>query len=460
MKYGEQLERESVPEWSLHNVDYNSLKHEIKAHTTRDQATARTIPGHPDTSLRRFEDALYNELCRQHDRLDLFVTSKADEVSRRLDHIAASIKRVSAKSQHQSDLPSVSLRNQRKFLKYERELLRCREDTQALIRFVNAQVTAFRKILKKYRKWTGSTSLSTRFNDEVLSNPKSFTRRDFTDLQRRHDQVAEVLRNATPALSEPSSPSSVDTPVAPSTRRDSSSPRVTFDPLPPSYLDPQTKYWNEYDDGSEAGNPEDDYAIYIDPDQGSSFPGFKYAQAIVSFPLEKAKAWLGKPRSSERQPLTSSLSSGGPLNQGYGSTTAVHTDSEEDEEAYASSDNFPTQGYAALYALPSVHSQRLHRYRERVLFWGTIGCFGAAFVFFGIAGILISTGRHKLRVEVDAGATVGAMVSLFCACSGLGMTLYREDRLSLAYRLVVWCAFIGTCLLNGMLLILILGNAP
>ncbi|QYT05545.1 SPX domain-containing protein [Trichoderma simmonsii] len=460
MKYGVQLERESVPEWSLHNLDYNSLKHEIKVHTTRDQATALAIPGHQDTALQRFEDALFTELCHQHDRLDMFVMSKADEVSRRLEHIAASIKRFAAKTHHDSGSPSASLRNQRKFIKYERELLRCREDIQALTRFANAQIIAFRKILKKYRKWTGSSSLSSRFHEEVLSNPKSFTRRSFADLLERHDEIQETLRHATPAFSEPSSPSSVDTPVAPS-RHPSSSQRVTFDPLPPSYLDPepQPKYWNEYDDGSDAGGPEDEYAIYVDPDQDSGFPGLSYAQAIMSFPFEKAKEWLGKPRSPERQPLFSSISSGDSFNQGYGSITAVHTDSEE-EEAYASSDGFPTQGYATHYALPSVGSQQLRRYRERVLLWGTIGCFGAAFFFLGIAGILISTGRHKLRVEVDAGATVGAVVSLFCACSGLGMTLYREDHLSMSYRLMVWCTFIATCLLNGMLLILVLGNSP
>ncbi|PON27524.1 SPX domain-containing protein [Trichoderma gamsii] len=460
MKYGVQLERESVPEWSLHNLDYNSLKHEIKVHTTRDQATALTIPGHQDTALRRFEDALFTELCNQHDRLDLFVTSKADEVSRRLEHTAANIRRFAAKSHHlQADSPSVSLRYQRKFIKYERELLRCREDTQALSRFVNAQVVAFRKILKKYRKWTGSSSLSSRFNEEILSHPKSFTRRSFTDLQERHDEIERQLRHATPAFSEPSSPSSVDTPVAPS-NQPSSSHRVAFDPLPPScFDDTQPKYWNEYDDGSDAGGADEEYAIYINPDQESTFPGLSYAQAIVSFPFEKAKEWFGKPQTAERQPLFSPFSSGDSINQGYGSTTAVHTDSEE-EEAYASSDGFPTRGYATHYALPSVNNQQLRRYRERVLFWGTMGCFGATFIFLGIAGILISTGRHKLRVEVDAGATVGAVVSLFCACSGLGMTLYREDELSLSYRLAVWGIFIASCLLNGMLLILILGNAP
>lgn len=42
------------------------------------------IPGHQDAALRKFEDRLFAELCRQHNRLQLFVASKADEMSRRL----------------------------------------------------------------------------------------------------------------------------------------------------------------------------------------------------------------------------------------------------------------------------------------------------------------------------------------------------------------------------------------
>lgn len=53
-------------------------------HTTRDQATAMAIPGQKDEALSRFEDGLYMELGRQHERLQLFVSSKADEISRRL----------------------------------------------------------------------------------------------------------------------------------------------------------------------------------------------------------------------------------------------------------------------------------------------------------------------------------------------------------------------------------------
>jgi SPX domain protein involved in polyphosphate accumulation len=66
------------------NIDYNSLKHHIKARTTKDQATAIAIPGRPNTALAKFEDEFYSELCRQHDRVDLFVASKADELARRL----------------------------------------------------------------------------------------------------------------------------------------------------------------------------------------------------------------------------------------------------------------------------------------------------------------------------------------------------------------------------------------
>lgn len=108
------------------------------------------IPGHQDPALRRFEDGLYEELWRQHDRLNLFVTSKADEISRRLEHLAGNLQRWIAKS-HESRTPSRSLKQHRKFVKHERELLRCNDDIQALVRFVNAQVVAFRKILKKYK---------------------------------------------------------------------------------------------------------------------------------------------------------------------------------------------------------------------------------------------------------------------------------------------------------------------
>lgn len=313
------------------------------------------------------------------------------------------------------------------------------------------------------QKWTGSTTLGSRFVDNVLREPKSFTRRDFSPLQKRHDEILTTLREATPAFSEPSSPSSDERPDSQQSRQASYSTNGgAFQPLPPAHHDePQLKYWNEYDDGSESGEPEYGYAIYVNPDEESAFPGLGYVRAVLGMPLEKAKQWFRTSGGSkdlngntERRPL---LQPNGGISQGYASTTA-NTDS--DEEGYASSSEFPRQGYVGLYAFPSISEQKITRYRERVLLLATIGCFAASFILLAIAGLLIATGRHKLRVEVDAGVTVGAVASLFSACSGLGMMLYRRDPLTMLHRLAVWSAWVASCVLNGMLLVLVVGNTP
>lgn len=265
-------------------------------------------------------------------------------------------------------------------------------------------------------------------------------------MKSKHGEVLIQLREAEPQLSEPSSPESVIQPQA-----TGSAPRVAFEPLPPAQMAPQIKYWNEYDDGSENGDGDEHYTIYINPDEDDSFPGYKY----VAVPFEKFKSWFRTkrpPTDGENSPLLNGNS------YGYAST-AVNTDSEE--EGYASSDGIPTHGFTAHFAaFPSVDEQRVARYREKVFFWATLGCYIASFVLIGICSVLISTGKHKLRIEVDAGVTIGVMVSLFCACAALAMTLYRTEPLSVWFRLGVWSSFIACCVLNGMLLILVVGNAP
>lgn len=217
----------------------------------------------------------------------------------------------------------------------------------------------------------------------------------------------------------------------------------------------QTKYWNEYDDGSECGGDEDEYAIYINPEADTSYLGLDHVRTAIQRSFTKAKGWfrLGQTQNPERQSLLAANRSPGDY-----SSTAINSDSEED--GYASSEGYPSSGYYAHYALPSLSQQKVARYRERVFFWGTFGCFLTSFILLAIAGILISTGKHKLRVEVDAGVTVGVVASLFSACTGLGMTLYRQDPISILHRLVVWTSFIAACILNGMLLILVVGNSP
>ncbi|AEO64547.1 uncharacterized protein THITE_2110800 [Thermothielavioides terrestris NRRL 8126] len=508
MKYGEQFAQESAPQWSLHNIDYNSLKHHIKVHTTKDQATAIAIPGRQNTALSKFEDDFYAELCRQHDRVDLFVTSKADEVARRLQHLSAQIHRLILRCAT-SGLDRIPLKRQQRFAKYEQALLQCGDDIKSLERFVGAQVVAFRKILKKYRKWTGSSTLSSRFREGTLANPKSFTRRDFSQLHTQYNDILETLhaalpttpdgRIALPALESQSSQSSQ--PSRPATAQLSPSETVVAEQPQPS-----AGYWNEYECGSEAGdfdrNGDSEYAIYIDPNAEVGFPGMKTLSRFLAKPFSKLAAWTsrrhpdGAPYDNpERGPLLPTHFTASP----YGSThspaepsyfttppggaagTATETDLEDDRSSarypsnrhsrrnsasyrgYTSSsdDHFFPAGYSvhyAAYSLPSISEQRVARYRERVLLWGTWASFAVSYVLMGIAAVLIMTGRHKMRLEVDAGVTLGIMTSLGLGCAGLCMTGSRSDRISLLGRLAVWAAFVGCCLVNGALLVLVVGN--
>lgn len=344
------------------------------------------------------------------------------------------------------------------------------------------------------QKWTASSTLGARFKENVLSQPKSFVRKDFQPLQDAYEDLLHAVRAATPIRSLPQSPNleeEAETPV--SSYRDSphqSLRRVTIETAPPqtySYNFPSEEaggYWNEYDNGSENGDMEERYVIYADPDQTGS-PDFTAMFHAFAKPFAKARSWV-KARKPEREPLlrrnasdstygatdeASSPASTGyfsslgrpPPSRGNDSSTAVETDAEDEadlEAGYASSEDIPTAGYEAHYAaLPSINDQRIHMYKDRVMFLATSGLFAMSFLLLGIAAVLILTGKHKMRVEVDAGATLGAVVSLGCACTALALTMARWDSLSGVNRAVVSVTFSTVCVLNGMLLVLVMGNS-
>lgn len=489
MKYGEQFEHESVPEWSLHNIDYNSLKHHIKAHTTKGQGVrAIAIPGHQDAQLGKFEDDFYAELCRQHDRVGLFVTSKADELSRRLQHLSDSIHN----TLRQCARRKMSAKRQRRLMRYGQVAVQCGDEIRDLQRFVGAQVTAFGKILKKYRKWTGSQSLGARFKENVLSDSKSFTNRDFHQLETQYEDLINEIRAVTPPDSSPVTPA--DRPTTPSRRHSEQHQPDGIVVVPtdfgshPQQQQQPTSYWNEYDNSSEAGDNDGGYVIYINPENDEiRIPGFSALAALLSMPLETAKAWLAARNSSERQPLlptagntnNQTLNPEMAISSSYGaiaphsrdegacsvgpSTAAGYSGDEEDLDLASDGDTEFPHGYDVRFAaLPSINDQRIPRYRDRMLFWGTVGANAAALVLLSVAALLIVTGKHKLRAEVDAGVIVGVMASLGCACAALGMTLTREgpagQGVGLLNTLVVYASFIGICVLNGALLVLVVGN--
>lgn len=287
------------------------------------------------------------------------------------------------------------------------------------------------------QKWTGSRSLGEKFNGEILGDPKSFTKRDLSPLLNEYTDLLTTIRAASSDVSEVSTPRI-------SLRRGST--QIQAEILPQSY-------WNEYDNGSEAGD--EPYIIYCNPDDEHTFPGAKAVTFVLEKakgPVESVKRWFGPPnlpKKPERQPLLGNSSMSGYF---------PDVDTEADDEAYASSTDFPS-GYSTHYAtFPSVSEQRMSKYRERLLFLSTLGTFAASLVLLMIAGILVATGKHRLRIEVDAGVIVGVVSSLFFAALGFGLMLYRKDSLGWLHQICVGITFAVVCVLNGVLLVVVVGN--
>ncbi|KAI9849261.1 MAG: hypothetical protein M1837_004720 [Sclerophora amabilis] len=198
MKYGQTLSQRSIPEWASYNVDYNDIKHLIKTKTATapGQPRAIAIPGRSEDreiALSNFEDELFAELLEQHQRIDLFVKSKSGEIKRRLDHLHEQVCRLARR-----DFPvarnKLPVSHLEKWSKVEEEVLRAGEEIQALSRFVGAQRLAFQKLLKKYRKWTSSSSLETRFAKEVLGDSPSFSNQAFESLLAQWERVLVTVR--------------------------------------------------------------------------------------------------------------------------------------------------------------------------------------------------------------------------------------------------------------------------
>ena len=88
---------------------------------------------------------------------------------------------------------------------------RAGEEIQSLSRFVGAQRLAFQKLLKKYRKWTGSSELGNRFRKEILDRRTSFSKTDFEPLLAQWTEVlASVRAPFMKGINWPSGPTDVN----------------------------------------------------------------------------------------------------------------------------------------------------------------------------------------------------------------------------------------------------------
>ncbi|KAK4549662.1 hypothetical protein LTR36_004963 [Oleoguttula mirabilis] len=193
MKYGETLRQRSIPAWSHHNIDYDDIKHLIKEQTTAGQGKTISIPGRSDEKLQLFENSLFAILADQHNRIDLFVRSKAGEIRRRLDHSRKQLKQNSVRSASVAD-KRIPVSRLERYGRLENDVLKAGDEIRSLARFTSTQRTAFRKLLKKYKKWTGSSRLEDRLREDVLDDPKSFTKLDLGPLLDDYSSTLQQIR--------------------------------------------------------------------------------------------------------------------------------------------------------------------------------------------------------------------------------------------------------------------------
>jgi SPX domain protein involved in polyphosphate accumulation len=88
----------------------------------------------------------------------------------------------------------INLSRTQKYSKLENDVVKAGEEIRSLARFTAAQRTGFRKLLKKYKKWTGSTRVEERFREEILSNPKSFTKLDLGPMLDEYSKLRPAIR--------------------------------------------------------------------------------------------------------------------------------------------------------------------------------------------------------------------------------------------------------------------------
>ena len=201
MKFGETFAQRSVGEWAAFNLNYNGVKDVIKNRTSTVLAGPVDIPQHGKSRWDETDKCLLELLRNQYDNINLFLRMKQGEIDRRLVSLTRQIAflrtHVDEKAPELDGLAGVRGRKHRKLTKESEEV---GDLIQKVARFASAQKIAFRKIIKKYTKWTGSTALQTRMDGEVFTYDP--LRTDYSDqLQELAEQRTILIKElGTPIL--------------------------------------------------------------------------------------------------------------------------------------------------------------------------------------------------------------------------------------------------------------------
>lgn len=168
MKFGETLYHLSVPKWAAYNVKYNELKHLIKQRTSAGSSLPISVPTAGSSRWQDLENELHLIIQREYQNVALFLRTKQGEIERRLSYLDKQVNAaLRAVANTDRTRPVTQARRYQKLVKDGDAI---GDEIESLSRFASVQKAAFRKILKKYRKWTGSTALQERLEREVFSS--------------------------------------------------------------------------------------------------------------------------------------------------------------------------------------------------------------------------------------------------------------------------------------------------
>lgn len=194
MKYGQTLQQRSIPAWRAHNIDYDEIKRFIKKRTTPGKGESISVPGHSDEKLGEFERELSDIFLQQHERINLFVKSKVGEIKRRLEHAKKQLRQLSSRKTIAADR-RIPIARLERYSRLESDVVKIGDEVRSLARFTSTNRTAFRKLLKKARKWTHSEQLCLGFQRDVLNGDQSWLQLDFDPLLDDYAQTLGSIRS-------------------------------------------------------------------------------------------------------------------------------------------------------------------------------------------------------------------------------------------------------------------------
>lgn len=183
MKFGNNLQHLSVPEWKSYNIDYNDLKYKIKQITKKDTK---------DLSL------LKSAFIENIDYVNLFIQTKYGELSRKFTFLESIFNNLLHSKDEINEYDSL-----RSFLIEIDELFYQAIELSIILKnlskFILIQKIAIKKIFKKFLKYYQYQKIGTKFvldlkDNHLINNPHSFVNFDLNKLTLKLTNLINLIK--------------------------------------------------------------------------------------------------------------------------------------------------------------------------------------------------------------------------------------------------------------------------